>query len=1048
MLIAAGILNSQSWMQDLSQDEADNFYKVQEEFNDYWDGEEYKKGHGWKQFKRWEYFWEQRLFPDGKFPDGIELYNRLVKYKSKKEDSFLSQDIEWVEVGPVNMPQNKLNYHSGGLGRLNCVTIHPEDSDEIWVGAASGGAWFTKDKGQTWQKIDMSGILSIGVSDIAISRSNPEIIYIATGDQNGTHMTNGYSIGIIKSTDGGDTWNSTQFNYTKNQGIVVSRILINPKNSNFVVAGTNRGIRTSIDGGVTWSSPISSGFIRDMEMHPSDSDVIYASTGNYNGSVIYKSNDFGINFEPVQTINSSNRIELAVTPAAPDYVYALASSRTTNGFEGFYVSENKGDSWSKKSSSPNILGIDINGQQEGGQGSYDLALAVSPDDPNEIYTGGIHIWKSENGGINWDPINHWTGSYGYPYVHADQHWLQFDAKTGELYSANDGGLYISKNAGASWEDISNGLPIAQFYKISVYEGYDELVMGGTQDNGTHFKDNGEWFQVHGGDGMECKIHPEDPNIMFATNYYGSLNLSTNGGNDFRFILSRYNVNENGGWVTPFELDTENPNIMYIGYQNLWEVDFDNGNLDKLSNISGGSVVNAIDVSETDNNYIYFTKNNVLYKTTNRGNEWSQIYSAPRTITDIEISASNPDKVWITLSGYTNGVKVYEVIGSDAENISGSLPNFPANTIVEQKNIPGTLFIGTDIGVYTKNAFDDDWVMLDNNLPNVVVAELEINYPRGELYAGTFGRGLWKSAIIECEIEDPEIEIIGKTEFCQGDTLVIRKIGDYDNFEWSNGSKDDSILVTKTGVYYLMVEDNKGCIAASEKINVEVTPVPVLSISLENQGRLCTGDTLKISANFGFDRYEWSNGDTTRAIYTAQPGIYSVKAYTELGCMREFGDIEVYDVPKPEKPSIEQRGDTLFTQDAYAHRWFLNGEFIFDNNKNYHVPKESGKYVVEIINEFGCSNFSDTVDIVTSVNDIYAGDDFRIIPNPNNGTFRIEYDDINVQKIIITDGIGREIYSVSNIYNNYSINLNNISKGIYYLNIFTPSKTYYKKMIIK
>jgi photosystem II stability/assembly factor-like uncharacterized protein len=1034
---------SQVWMNNIDEDKADNFYEVQEKFNQYWKDKEQRRGTGWKQYKRWEYFWEQRLYPSGEMPNGVELYKNLENYMNTKSPSFLENESEWSEVGPVNIPENWLSYMSSGLGRLNNVTIHPENKDEIWVGASNGGAWFTKDGGETWNVVDISGVMSIGISDIAISESEPNIIYLATGDQNGSQMTRGFSVGILKSTDGGETWEQTGYTKTKNNGVLISRILINPKNPDIVIAGANQGIITTVNGGTDWFESYSGRFVRDMEFHTTNNNIIYASTGDYSGSAILKSADGGSTFEVIETIGSANRLEIAVSKAAPKNVYVLASSRSTNGYEGFYKSVDEGETWTKQSNSPNILGIDANGQSDGGQGFYDLALAVSDVNPDMVFIGGIHIWKSNNSGKNWSLVNHWTGSGGKPFVHADQHWLQFDGT--RLYSANDGGIFYSDNLGSSWTDISNGLSIAQFYKIDVYEGYEEIIMGGTQDNGTHMANEGEWYHVHGGDGMDCKINPENPEIMYATTYYGNLNLSTNGGQSFRYILGPYTVQENGGWVTPYELDTENPNILYIGYVNVFKLNLDQGSINRLTNLSG-SVINALRVSKTNNNYIYFAKNNVLYRTTDGGDNWQNIYTAQKTISDIAISTDDPKNCWISLSGYTNGTKVYEIIDGDAKNISGDLPNYPASAIIEQANAPGTLFLGTDIGVFRKKSFSNEWVLLDNNLPKVVITDLEINYPKGYLYAGTFGRGIWKTQIINCDIAKPEITLTGETEFCMGDSLIIRKKGDYENFVWSTGAKEDSIIVTQTGNYYLIVQDSSGCSAISERIDVNVKYVPPLVVNIPNNGRLCAGDTLTLGANFGFSAYEWSTGDTTRSIEIWEPGDYYVTAFTSEGCSVTYSDITINIFPKPEKPSITKKNDTLYTDEAYAHRWFKDGKFIPGNNQNKLHIEEIGFYEVEIINEFGCAERSDTFEVITSINEI-SNIDYQIMPNPTEGQFSVRFNNGVVKSLFITNQLGQKIFEINNNTDTYiEIDLSEYPNGVYFINFMYNNSRKIEKII--
>ena len=1051
LIFAVAALNAQPWINYQNNNTQNDFHSIQKEFNKYWDGKDYKKGHGWKQFKRWEYFWDQRLGENGEFPDMNDQFNELmnVKQKSKK---FLAEQPQWNLAGPVNTSKNLLAYDSRGLGRLNCVEFHPDDPDEIWVGSASGGAWYTKNNGKDWNVIKLSGVMSLGVSDIAISESDPNVIYIATGDQNGSWMTRGYSIGIIKSIDGGLTWERTELSRVIQNRKLIGRILVHPEDPDIVIAGTGDGIYITEDGGDTWEQSVSNDFFRDMEMHPTNPGIIYAAGTSNSGTRIIRSIDSGKTFQQIYFVSQSNRIELAVTEAAPDNIYALASSRQDNGFYGFYRSENKGSTWDRRSTSPNILSINPYGNGDGGQGSYDLALAVSPDDPDLIYSGGIHIWKSQNGGANWSLVNHWTGGYSRPFVHADQHWLEYHPDSKNLFSANDGGIYRSPDGGNNWIDLSNGLPISQFYRISVVDHYDGMVMGGTQDCGTHILKEGEWLHIHGGDGMECIIDPNNKNIIYASTHSGNLVKSNNGGKNFDPVYSPYSLGEYSGWVTPFVLHPEKDGHILVGSENLYLVNTVKSTAQNLTNFSQRAIINSIVVSESDPDYIYIGRNRNIYKTKDGGESWARIFTAPQQITDIEISQNNNDKIWVSVSGYREGKKIYKIVNSNSENFSDNLPNFPVNTIVEQDNSAGILYAGTDIGVFKYNPIKDIWEIFNNGLPYVVVNELEINYQMGRLYAGTFGRGIWYANIIDCNIDKPEITVSGSKSFCEGDSTVLYLENEFNDFFWSEGSEQDSLVVKESGLYYVVAFDKNGCSVSSDKIRIEVFNVPELYVNstVDEPLEKCEGDSLKMTATYGFEKYLWSTGDTARSITIFEPGIYSLTARTEKGCMSSLDSIKVVEKESPDKPGIHQFKDTLFTHiEARAYRWYFNGKIIPGSNSRKLGIEENGKYVVEVFGDNWCSTASDTLQAAVSVHgqNIPNAAQISIQPNPSNGIFKIKSSYNTKADIEVSDIYGKVIISKDDVFiNNHDLNIQAFSNGVYYIRIKFSKSSVVRKII--
>ncbi|MFZ9815583.1 MAG: WD40/YVTN/BNR-like repeat-containing protein, partial [Candidatus Kapaibacteriota bacterium] len=429
-----------------------------------------------------------------------DIYQKELRRSQKsKTEQALSLKPNWKILGPTNIPIG------GGAGRVNGIHIPAGQQNIIWAAAAGGGAWKSTNGGKTWQTTtDKLGTL--GVTDITTDPKNPNIVYLATGDAFGADTYYGaapFSIGLIKSVDGGLTWTQTGLNYQQKDTRALSRVLVHPTNTSIILVGGNNGIHRSTDGGVTFNTRFV-GDVKDMEMKPDDPSVYYATSG----SKIYISRDAGDKWTELKSNipTTIGRIAIAVTPAEPEAIFALTAKRGSWDFGGFYRSYDGGENWDIGATTPNIIGRNLQGTDtENQQGWYDLCIAVSPDNPDLIFIGGINIWRSTNGGSNWSINTYWVPNQGRPYVHADVHDLDFINST-TIITGTDGGVSLTTNRGLAWTDLSDGLEITQFYRMSISQQRPDVVIGGAQDNGTSYRSGpNEWKQVWGGDGMDNAI---------------------------------------------------------------------------------------------------------------------------------------------------------------------------------------------------------------------------------------------------------------------------------------------------------------------------------------------------------------------------------------------------------------------------------------------------------------------------------------------------------------------------------------------------------------
>ncbi len=637
----------------------------------------------------------------------------------------------WSLIGPKSTPTN------GGNGRVNAVRAHPTTPTTLFACTPAGGLWKTINSGTSWTPI-ADGIAILGATDVAFDPINANIMYLATGDG---EAGDAYSTGIYKSLDGGTTWAATGLTFTAGQKRTFSKIIVNASTGAIVVGGGS-GIYRSIDGGTNWTQVSTLG-IRDLEAKPANPSVMYA--GGYGSTIFLRSIDGGATWAAAGTglpTTGVQRVAVAVTALDANYVYAFLSNNTDYGFKGLYLSIDGGTTFTLKSSTPNVLGWNATGNDAGGQGWYDLSLAVDPSVKTTVYIGGVNVWKSTTSGASWTCVAHWSGS-GAPYIHADNHDLTFIGST--LWVGNDGGVFSSTNGGSTWSDKSSNLANAQLYGMGQSATNATKMLSGHQDNGTNLTTNGTtWSQNLGGDGMQCFVDQSNDNQMFASIYNGALYRSTNGGTSFSNIK---NIT-GGGWVTPWLQDPTTAAIIYAGGTNVEKSGNSGTAWTTISAFTGVGTLIDLDVAKTNSQNILAASATKLMKTINGGTAWTDITTGLPTgtaIQSVRFDPSNALKIYVALASYTGNATFCSTDGGATwVNISTGLPLVPANCFATQSN--GDVYCGTDIGVYLRASGATTWTAFSTGMPGVPVNDLDIFAPTGKLRAATYGRGIWESPL--------------------------------------------------------------------------------------------------------------------------------------------------------------------------------------------------------------------------------------------------------------------------------------------------------------
>lgn len=696
--------------------------------------------------------WLQRSWPDFK-PD-IRIMNELHERLGMMAGT-RSNDTPWRLDGPTNIG-----------GRINVVTLHPDNEEIIFVGNSSGGVFKSSDGGQNWNPI-ADDLESLAIADIVFAPSNSEIMYVGTGDPN-ISGTPHPGKGVYKSTDGGESW----VNIGLQEGSIVSKIAVHPTDPDIVYVGmmglpfernNDRGLYKTIDGGATWQQVLflsDEAGITDLRMNPENPDILYAAgwnrirnnqeslvTGDF--ARVFKSTDGGANWEMLtgglpQTPQS--RIGLEMSTSNPDRLWAIVVSELFE-VEGLYRTDDGGENWSNIISNP----IDLEGIL-GGFGWYFGKVRVNPLDENEVSILGVDMWTTFDNGQSWEmTVPPW---YFYE-VHADKHDMVY-APSGAILLATDGGLYRTDNHFASWVDIDN-IPNTQFYKVAIDPFQNQVYTGGAQDNGTttgSYNALNDWIRDYGGDGFQCIYDPFDSELQYMETQYGNIVYSLDGFVDqFTFGIDEA---DRRNWSMPYEMSPFNNAEFITGTYRMYHMsDAPFGIWEPISfDLTDGNIFGetfhtisavAIDKYAGEMFYAGTTDGNVWRG--NAGGFWVNITGSlpDRYVTSLNTSWENPQHVWVTHSGYKDNDNTAHLHlstngGTTWEDITGDLPEQPINHLEVLNDT--ILFIATDFGVYNTVDGGDHWIRMGNNMPQIPVFDLEVDTAYHRLVAGTFARGIW------------------------------------------------------------------------------------------------------------------------------------------------------------------------------------------------------------------------------------------------------------------------------------------------------------------
>ena len=695
----------------------------------------------------------------------------------------------------ANMTFRNLGPAVGG-GRVTAVVGIPGKPNVYYVGAAGGGVFATQDGGLTWKPIfEKESTASIGA--IALAPSNPNLIWVGTGEKNiRNDVVTGK--GVFFSSDAGTTW---KFMGLRDAG-QISNIVIDPHDPNTVFVGVlghawgpnaDRGVFRTTDGGKSWQKVLfvdQDTGVSSLIMDPGNPMVLFAGlwrvrrypwnldSGGPSGG-IFRSTDGGNTWKKLKEglpEEATGRIGLGAAPSNPHHIYALVENK--KGV--LYDSMDLGDHWKMVS----------NNHQLAARGFYFSELMVAPNDESRVYFLSFNIMLSEDGGKTARPT-----SRG---VHVDHHAMWIDPMDpNRIINGNDGGAYVSSDGARTWRYMDN-LPIEQFYMVADDDSAPYNLCGGLQDNNgwcgpsNNLSRGGitgfDWYTVVGGDGeYVVPAHGKDTHLIYADSQDGSIQRINSENGHSVFVrpylfgvqaMKPADLKYRFNWTSPIAVSYSDPNEVYLGGNVLFHstdqgqhwtpISPDLTRNDKSKQIpSGGPIyfdlsgaetfgaILSMSISPVDPKTIWVgTDDGVVQVTRDGGEHWSNVTSAmpglPEwgRIQQIEASPHDANTAFVAVDFHeVENNKPYAFKTHDGgktwTTIAQGLPmDDPARVIREDPNRRGFLVAGTDTGLFYSADEGAHWTALKSNFPTVPVYDIKFVKKTHDLVVATHGRGLF------------------------------------------------------------------------------------------------------------------------------------------------------------------------------------------------------------------------------------------------------------------------------------------------------------------
>jgi photosystem II stability/assembly factor-like uncharacterized protein len=679
-------------------------------------------------------------------------------------------------------------------GRIADIAVDPRNRSVWYVATASSGLWKTRNRGESWEPIfDDGGSYSLGC--VTLDPNHPDVVWLGSGENQALRSVS-FGTGLYKSTDAGETWNRVGLTNSEH----IQKVLVDPRNSDVVfvaaqgplwAAGGDRGLFKTTDGGKTWKAVLTiseNTGVTDACFDPRNPDVIYAASYQRRRNVglligggpeagIFKSKDGGATWTKLTNGIPSvdlGRIALAVSPQQPDVVYAVVTAAGNES--GFFRSADAGATWVRQSSFRLV------------DPQYYGELYADPHTFDKLYIIDSRTRLTEDGGktTRFLPWN----------IHVDHHAIDLDpTDANHILFGNDGGLYETYDNGRSWRHFVN-MPTMQFYAVALDNAVPFYnVYGGSQDNGTVGGPSrtldrvgirtSDWIAVGGGDGMQPRVDPEDPAIVYSMSQNGAITRLDKRTSATTAIRPRINDREmrlRWNWDSPFIISPHLHTRLYLAGSRLFRSDdrgdnwrpvspdltrqidrdtlpvmgrmWDTNAVTKNLFTTDLSVCSALSESPLREGLLFVgTDDGLVQISDDGGSNWVKIAKFPgvpelTTVSDLFASQHDVNTLYAAFNNYQRGdFKPYLLKSTDRgrtwASIASNLPEWHfVWCIFEDPVNRNLLFAGTEFGLFVSVDGGAHWMELRGGMPTVAVRDLEIQRRESDLVCATFGRGMF------------------------------------------------------------------------------------------------------------------------------------------------------------------------------------------------------------------------------------------------------------------------------------------------------------------
>ena len=840
------------WVQEMYSDHPDPG-KVELLYNDFYKENKFIKNKHTQYYKRWKRYLSREI--------GVSNNNKF-----KKDIRNKSGLPEWQCVGPFDFDRHAASSsYAAGAAHLYTVEQAISNTNILYAGGATCGLWKSEDKGLHWNPLFDTELMINEVYSLEIDFSNSDIVYFSSGGD------------LYRTNDGG---NSYELLYELD---FIKDIVMDPNNNNLIyICDEEQLYRLNIaDNNLEY---LVAGDMLEMEFHPTNTSIIYLIRQTGNKTDFLKSTDGGNSFNIFDngwpnpdSEDEQRRTEIAVSIDNPDRIVALAtgSANGGSGLYGLYVSDDNGESWEFRccgeqpagvpsENNMNLMGWSHEGLDDGGQYYYDLALAVNPNNADNIHVGGVNHWVSNDGGYTFTCPSKWSWApdqENTKYVHADIHDIKY--YDNDLWIACDGGIFYSNNQGDTIHQRMFGIAGTDFWGFGSGFSDGDVMIGGTYHNATLLKDNntylqgdtlsgtdelGGWVSICGGDNYRGFVNFGDNRKVYLDEWGSGGGYKLSGDRNIPLEGFSMSVLSNASYTTGessnLEFDPRCYNIIYIGNGDILYKSYDNG-YSSIPLYDFEEKVTSIEVGWDNPSIIYvatydgYWSEKNIWRSEDGGENFINITpSFPGIIADdwipfdITISSENANHVWIarcpnslSYESY-EGSKVYKSInaGDDWTNVTGSgLSGENITNIEYHRGSNGGVYLGTRKNVYYKNDAMTEWILFNNGLPlSTYSTQLVPYYKDGKLKNGT-NRSVWEVDFYETANPSAQIAADRLTINCMNDTVRFVDHSAISSFNptwaWSfpggtpssSNEQNPEVVYSAEGIYdvYLTITDGYG-----------------------------------------------------------------------------------------------------------------------------------------------------------------------------------------------------------------------------------------------